>query len=164
MSILGIGIAPLMLLILLIILDYLTFFASASPMHRIRHWHASRHDGDEIKPVPFTGRMTELDQLNQEDRAKLLQGLHSYLVKHAKHNIVDSASSASLPGLPDGKRPDTVVVPANTESDKIHMERVDYSLKMAQDVAEKQIQRLNKVITPQLDVLKKKGISAADDR
>lgn len=162
MSILGIGIGlpSLMLIILLLILDYLVFFTTASPIHHIRHWHSARFH-DEIKPVPFVGRMSEIEQLSPEDRSKLLQGLHSYLVKHAKH-IVEGP--ASLPGIADGKSPSTVIIPANTQSDKIHMERVDYSLKMAADYSDKQLQRLNKLITPQLDVLRKKRISAAAER
>jgi hypothetical protein len=162
MSILGIGLPSLMLIILLLILDYLVFFTTASPIHHIRHWHSARfHDVGEIKPVPFVGRMSEIDQLAPEDRSKLLQGLHSYLVKHAKH-IVEG--SASLPGIADGKSPSTVIVPANTKSDQIHMERVDYSLKMAADYSDNQLQRLNKLITPQLDVLRKKRISTATER
>lgn len=157
----AIGFASFMLIIFLIILDYLVYFAHAAPMHHIRHWHSIRHYAEELKPVPFIGRMSELDQVNQDDRSKILQGLHKFMVKHSKH-IVDEPVS-SLPGIPDGTIPSHVVIPANVEFDKILEERDDYKSKMAEHLAEKQIQRLNKVITPQLDVLKKKAIYSATE-
>lgn len=147
-----------MLLIFILILDYLVYSATASPAHRLRRWHG-HPSSDELKPVAFTGRMSDINSLDESQQKLILQGLHNYMVKHGKHLMEERRPT--LPGIAgDSPVVESVVVFATENVEKKATEWDEHSTRMAQNLAEKQLQRVNRVIAPQLDVLKKKGINS----